>query len=79
MGEGGEEEADEGDAGDVGGGQGEQAEEQLHCTSHYWIYLFLCPVLYLIFVADTADIVLGEVFVMWTNFRFGDILDVERF
>ena len=28
------------------------------------------------FVADTADIVPGEFFDMWRNFRCGDILDI---
>ena len=34
---------------------------------------------YFIFVADAADIVRGEFFVMWRNFGFREVLDVEKF
>ena len=34
---------------------------------------------YFIFVADAADIVCGEFFVMWRNIRYGKILYVEKF
>ena len=34
---------------------------------------------YFIFVADAADIVRGEFFVMWKNFRYREILVVEKF
>ena len=34
---------------------------------------------YMIFVADAADIVCGEFFSMWRNFRNGEIWDVETF
>ena len=33
---------------------------------------------YFIFVADAADIVRGEFFVMWRKFRYREILDVEK-
>ena len=34
---------------------------------------------YFIFVADAADIVRGEFFVMWRNIRYREILNVEKF
>ena len=34
---------------------------------------------YLIFVADATNIVRGDFFVIWRNFRCGDILDGEKF
>ena len=36
------------------------------------------PLAYFIFVADAADIVRGEFFVMWRNFRYRESLDVEK-
>ena len=33
---------------------------------------------YLMFVADAADIVHGEFFVVWRNFRCGYVSDVEK-
>ena len=42
------------------------------------ISLIVCFYTYFIFVADAADIVRGESFFMWRNFRYREILEVEK-
>ena len=43
------------------------------------LFLSVGPGAYLIFVADAANIVRGELLVMWRNFIYREILDVEKF
>ena len=51
---------------------------QLSAKQKEIISLIVCFYTYFIFVADAADIVLGESFFMWRNFRYREILDVEK-